>query len=403
MTGSRPVRQGTPLGDAGTGDPQPGHSRPADSPALSPTDRQSIRRLASSDYLRNYSLGMVLVAVVVCLANFGSAAAEPPAGGRLNLICLAVYLAAVACSAARIVRGSQWRILAWSWLAVLLLSTALLRSQLPVDQIGSGADWSFGAFGFVAAVVLLGQPLALMVAALIANCCIGFGVLIGLGQLNQQTLVPFAATTVGVSVFPLAAAIFYPRLARVAKLAAEDGRGRQAVLAQELKASQVAADRKHRSAAIESSAAPLLQSLADGAADPQDPQIRTAARIESARLRRLFAEVDEVGEPLLHEVRASMDAVERHGVAVTLETRGGIPSLPVILRRAVLEAPMSTLASAIGSARIVIMAGPSSLSVSVVTDGPPGPSPAPPDRPDTRTTTTTAENITWTQTSWEPA
>lgn len=120
-----------------------------------------------------------------------------------------------------------------------------------------------------------------------------------------------------------------------------------------------------------------------------------------------------------------MDAVERHGVAVTLETRGTIPSLPVPLRRALLEAPMSTLASAIGSARIVIMAGPQALSVSVVTDGPPGPelqvmrpnttapniiapnttepNTAAPEaiRPETTTTTTTAENVTWTQTSWE--
>ncbi len=366
------------------------------------TGRPRIRRLDGSDYLRNYSLGMVLVAVVVCLANFGSAAPGPPAGGRLNLVCLVVYLAAVACSAARIVRGNHWRILAWCWLAVLLLASVLLRSQLPVEQIGAGADWSFGAFGFVAAVVLLGQPLAMMVTALIANCCIGLGVLTGLGQFDQQTLVPFAATTVGVSVFPLAAAIFYPRLASVDRLAAQDIRGRQAVLAKELKAGQVAADRAHRSSAIESSAAPLLQALADGTADPQDPQIQTAARIESARLRRLFAEVDEVGEPLLHEVRASMDAVERHGVAVTLETRGAIPSLPVMLRRALLEAPMSTLASAVGNARIVIMAGPQSLSVSVVTDGPPSPVPAPPGRPDTRTTTTTVENVTWTQTSWEP-
>jgi hypothetical protein len=362
-----------------------------------------IGRLASSDYLRNYSLGMVLVAVVVCLANFLSAAPRQPAGGRLNLLCLLVYLAAVACSAARIMRGSQWRILAWCWLAALLLSSVALRSQLPVEQTGYGADWSFGAFGFVAAVVLFGQPLAEMVVALIANCCIGLGVLAALGQLNQQTLVPYAATTVGVSVFPLAAAIFYPQLVRVARLAAQDIRGRQALLAQELKASQVAADRAHRSAAIEMSAAPLLQALADGSADPQDPQIRTAARIESARLRRLFAEVDEVGEPLLHEVRASMDAVERHGVAVTLETRGSIPGLPVMLRRALLEGPMSTLASAVGSARIVIIAGPRALSVSVVTDGPPGPAPAPPGRPDTTTTTTTAENVTWTQTSWEPA
>jgi hypothetical protein len=399
MTDRRQLRSGAPLE---VSEPA-GQSPTADAEPHTLTNDAGFSGPASSDYLRKYSLGMVMVAVVVCCLNFASAAPGEPSGGQLNLLCLVLYLAAVASSAARIVRGSQWRILAWSWLAALLLCSLVLRSQLPVEQIGAGVDWSFGAFGYVAAVVLFGQPLALMVAALTANCCIGVGVLAGLGVLDQQTLVPFAATSVGVSVFPLAAALFYPQLARVDRLAAQDIRGQQALLAQEQKASQVAADRAHRSAAIESSAAPLLQALADGTADPQDAQVRTAARIESARLRRLFAEVDEVGEPLLHEVRASMDAVERHGVAVTLETRGAIPSLPVMLRRALLEAPMSTLASAVGSARIVILAGPRALSVSVVTDGPPGPAPAPPGRRDTQTTTTTAENVTWTQTSWEPA
>jgi hypothetical protein len=401
MTARRQLKSGTPPELIGP-DAQHGFTG-AEPQTSTPTSRLAVSGPATNAYLRNYSLGMILVAVVVCLANYASAAPGHPAGGRLNLLCLVIYLAAVACSAARIVRDSQWRFLAWSWLAVLLISSAVLRSQLPVEQIGAGADWSFGAFGFVAAVVLFGQPLSVMVGALTANCCIGPVVLAGLGHFDQQSLVPFAATSVGVSVFPLAAALFYPQLATVDRLAAEEIRGQQALLAQELKASQVAADRAHRSTAIESTAAPLLQALADGTADPQDSQVRTAARIESARLRRLFAEVDEVGEPLLHEVRASMDAVERHGVAVTLETRGTIPSLPVMLRRALLEAPMSTLASAASSARIVIMAGSRSLSVSVVTDGPPGPAPAPPGRTDTRTTTTTAENVTWTQTSWEPA
>ena len=77
----------------------------------------------------------------------------------LNLLCLLVYLAAVACSAVRIVRGSQWRMLAWSWLAALL-ARLCCAVHCPASRSASGPDWSFGAFGFVAAVVLFGQPLA---------------------------------------------------------------------------------------------------------------------------------------------------------------------------------------------------------------------------------------------------
>ena len=354
-------------------------------------------------YLTSYGLGMVLVAVVVCVANFSSAMPVNPAGGQLNVLCLTIYLLAVAASTVRIVRGSQWRLLAWLWLAAVLAASVLLRTALPADQLSHQQNWSLGAFGFVAVVVLFGQSLVVMVAAQVANCLIGLPILLAAEQFSQDPLVQFAATAVGVSVFPIAAAVFHPQLLEVAELAGRDTQARQKLLARESKSRQVAADRAHRSAAIEATVGPLLQALADGTADPQDPLVRTAARIESARLRRLFAEVDEADEPLLHEVRASMDAVERLGVAVTLETRGRVPSLPVLLRRAVLDAPMSTLASAVATARVVIMAEAQSLSVSVVTDGPPGPRPPEIAGGATHTTTTTAGNVTWTQTSWQPA
>jgi hypothetical protein len=229
-------------------------------------------------------------------------------------------------------------------------------------------------------------------------------------------------------VFPLAAALFFPQLEIVAGAAERDSADRQRLLISESVSQEIAADRRQRAEAIEASAAPLLRALASGAADPQDPLVRRAARIESARMRRLFAEVDDTAEPMLHEVRASIDAAERLGVTVTLESRGNIPALPVALRRSMLESPMSALASAATSARVVIMAGPDSLSVSVVTDGPPGidvPATGPGARGEhtitpnatarqttTRQTTTpltttpltttlTAENMTYTQTSWK--
>ena len=118
-------------------------------------------------------------------------------------------------------------------------------------------------------------------------------------------------------------------------------------------------------------------------------------------MRRLFAEVDEVDEPMLHEVRASIDAVERLGVTVSLETRGHLPELPLTLRRELLESPMSTLASAATTARVVIVSARQSVSVSVVTDGPPGPDLPSDGAEGTRTTTMVADDKTWTQTSWD--
>lgn len=47
------------------------------------------------------------------------------------------------------------------------------------------------------------------------------------------------------------------------------------------------------------------------------------------RLRRDLADTDDVPDPLIHELRACADALERHGIAVDLISPAGtIPILP---------------------------------------------------------------------------
>ncbi len=351
-------------------------------------------------YLTAFGIGVCLVAVVNTLSTFPFAVAGNPAGLPLNLLCLAVFLAATGASALRIVRGTQWRVLAAVWIAAVLGASALLRSALPADQIASLPDWSPSPLGFVALAVLLGQRVIFMVCTQTANVLIGLVCLINGGLLDVDTLIRFGSNAVGISVFQIAGALFYRQLEQVANAAERDQQVRQELDARDATATQLAADRAQRSGAIEATIVPLLGALADGTADPQDPQVRTAARVESARMRRLFAEIDAVDDPMLHEVRASIQAVERLGVAVVLETRGQVPQLPVALRRALLETPMSTLASAVSSARVVIIADEDSVSVSVVTDGPPGPEQPDGARWHVQTSTTTAQDVTWTQSAW---
>jgi hypothetical protein len=352
-------------------------------------------------YLTGFGLGVTLVAAVTTLSTFAFGIADNAAGVRLNLLSLGVALAATAASALRILRGSRWRVLAWLWIAALLGTSALLRSALPADELATLPDWSPGPLGFVALAVLLGERVIFMVVVLAANVLIGLICLLEAALPDLTTLVGFGSNAVGVSVFPLAGAVFYRQLERVARATEHDLDVQQELVARSSTATQLAADRAQRSTAIEATIVPLLRSLADGTADPQDRNIRAAARVESARMRRLFAEIDAVDDPMLHEVRATMDAVERHGVAVILESRGQVPALPVALRRAVLEAPMSTLASAVSTARMVIIADARSVSVSVVTDGPPGPQPLIGDHPQVNTNTTTTEGVSWTQSSWQ--
>lgn len=50
-----------------------------------------------------------------------------------------------------------------------------------------------------------------------------------------------------------------------------------------------------------------------------------------------------MAERQLHEIRASIDAAERLGVSIVLDTRGELAAHALPVRQALLEAPMAAL------------------------------------------------------------
>ncbi|MFN2497035.1 MAG: histidine kinase, partial [Pseudonocardiaceae bacterium] len=122
--------------------------------------------------------------------------------------------------------------------------------------------------------------------------------------------------------------------------------------------------------AIESRA--LLAGLADGLLDPGDAEVRRRCAIEASRLRRLFAETDDVADPILHELRACADVAERRNVTVDLVALGQLPQLPVDIRRALLDAPLVALSTTASRARVTVVANPDEVVVSVLGDVAPG-------------------------------
>src|SRR4051812_39863509 len=98
-------------------------------------------------------------------------------------------------------------------------------------------------------------------------------------------------------------------------------------------------------------------------------------------MRRLFAEADDVDDPLLHDLRACAALAGRRGAAGGLATPGSWPVLPRELRRGLTDAPLAALATAGLSARVTVVGTPAGVAVSVVTeaDAPdPGTPPPPP-------------------------
>jgi hypothetical protein len=155
-----------------------------------------------------------------------------------------------------------------------------------------------------------------------------------------------------------------------------------AVRRRRLVADRLHASRQDRYDTVRRAVAPLLAGLASGELDPADPPTRHRCAVEASRLRRLFAETDDVPDPLLHELRACADVADRRGVLVDLQVRGRLPALDVAVRRALTEAPMHALAAARRQARITVVARSGEVAVSVLADGgsgePTGSAPADP-------------------------
>ena len=85
-------------------------------------------------------------------------------------------------------------------------------------------------------------------------------------------------------------------------------------------------------------------------------------------MRRLFAEVDEVANPLLHELSYCADIADRKGVVVELDSRGQWPTPPREVRRELTEAALTALATAASWARVTVVGDADLVAVNVVAD-----------------------------------
>ena len=144
-------------------------------------------------------------------------------------------------------------------------------------------------------------------------------------------------------------------------------------------ADELHAGRRDRYRTVHRSVAPLLAGLAGGELDPADREVRHRGAVAASRLRRLFAETDDVADPLLHELRACSYIADQRGVLVDLQVLGRLPALDRPARRALTEAPLLALAGAERHARVTVVGRSDEVAVSVLVDGP-----GPPARPGRR-------------------
>jgi hypothetical protein len=317
-------------------------------------------RVATLAVAVGVTLGLSLPTLVGALGDYGLPGVQ--VGAYATLAALIVVDAVLT------LRGRAWG--RWRWPAVAVLLAAALGSRLllPPGQPLPVGDWSYGEVSWIGLLVLVDLPLGVFVAFMVGYTLLSTATLQATTPIDPEILLAFALSTVAICTFQMAVAAAGVALRRVAASALVAAREAEQLHTAQLVARSLHEDRLRSYGELARTARPLLSGLADGSADPSDPAFRRRCAIESARMRRLFAESDDAADPLMHELRACIDAAERRGVVVALAARGSRPALPRDVRRALTDAPLAVLATATSAARVTVVGTPSGVAVSVTAD-----------------------------------
>lgn len=292
---------------------------------------------------------------------------------------------------------------AWPLVAPLLLVDAAVSAMVPADLLFGPVNWGWGTIGWFALLVFWDRRLSGLIAVLAASAAVALATVLANGEGNAADLSRYTMYLYGTAILPIALHHGAGLLNTMARTRASAVAARTSVEAERVAAGHAHRERQQRLRLIGRTAGAVLAELANGRADPADPAVQRRCAREASRLRRLIAESDDVPDPLLHELRACVDVVERNGLPVEFVVIGTPPSLPVEIRRRLAEPHTATLATARQWARLTVLAGPEEVMVSVATPGLAGEVVhAVPDGTDdaVQYTFERDEELTWTQTRW---
>ena len=348
---------------------------------------------------RGLHLAIVVIACahlfVVCLPSL-LAHAEVYRSVTVELAAFALVTAVtgaagVAAWAGRPLGRARW----WSF-AVLVAAAALALAGLPPEYLVAAPEWSFGVVCWAGVLLLLDKGFTAVVLFLAGHLAARLVLLAVIGDAAPSEVaeaLTFAAEFLVIQLAIVLAATLLRRLAAGVTAAA---RTRERLRTAEAVADQLHRDRRERYEELD--VVPLLTELAAGVLDPADDAVRTRCTLAAGRMRSLFAEQDEVADPLLHALRACVDTAERRGVTVYLGTCGTWADPPLPVRRALTEPVLTVLASARSQARITVLGAPAAVTVSVVADGD---RPVVPAQHGITVTSVTHDDRHWVEATWQ--
>ncbi|WP_154814518.1 hypothetical protein [Actinophytocola xinjiangensis] len=284
-----------------------------------------------------------------------------------QVVAFALLVAVAVVAGVAVVRDRPVGRVRWALVAAVFAASALATTGVaPADLMAEG-EWSYGLIGWFLLLVLIDHGTTATLVALGVFTAGSFAQLVAVGQGHEVAdLVVVTTAVLGCELPVLAIAM---ALRRIAGTAADAAVREERTRTEDAIAERLHADRRDRYAELASTTVPLLRALTDGTADLTDPLVRADYAVAASRLRRLFAEHDEVHDPLVHELRACLDLAERTGVVVYLGTCGDHPTPPLAARRALTEPALRAMATADTRARITVLGSPGGVTVSILTDG----------------------------------
>nr|WP_233600136.1 hypothetical protein [Micromonospora sp. M71_S20] len=351
--------------------------------------------------------GARVVAVVIALAWHTAIALPAVLGAWAELAAPTVVLAGWLLAAVigvlaglRLLRDA--RLPAWPLAALLLVVDAVVFAAAGERHLFTAANWVWGTLGWFFVMVLWGRRAAGLIATLGVHALIALAGVLGHGATAPADLARYAMSVYATSTLQVAVFVGGTAIARLARQRAVAAAAAHAAEAERDAAERARRERHARLTLVSGAAEEVLAELAEGRADPADPDVQRRAVLAAARLRRLIAESDDVPDPLLHELRAAADLADRNGLPIDLVTIGDPPPLPVQVRRRLGDPLTALLADARGWARLTVVAGPDEVVVSLVTPDRPGPDTAGPPGDDGRVEYLYERDgeIRWAQTRW---
>jgi hypothetical protein len=327
--------------------------------------------LAQSQVPHSLRVATLIISAVIALGLGGFNMVRHLADYQFPLVQVGSYAvlgAVLAVEAVLLVRRRPWGHLRRLAITVILVAFVLSAVTLPDGQTSTTVDWMFGATNFVGIAVLHDRSLRTVGAFLLAHESIALINLLLFHDVSRDALLRLATGSVNVIGVPLCLAVGAAAVRRIHAAAVASGQELERVRTEEAVATESHRRRRQRFTELSGSTVPLLEGLADGSLRPEAPDVQRRCAIEAARMRRLFAEADEVANPLLHELSYCADIADRKGVVVELDARGQWPTPPREVRRDLTEAALTALATAASWARVTVVGDADLVSVNVVAD-----------------------------------